>query len=51
MTNFGSLNVEIYCDKVSKTGENFIELCQRKYFNGVKFHRLIKGFMVILLAL
>lgn len=38
--------VEIDCDKVPKTGENFIELCEKKYFNNVSFHRLIKNFMV-----
>ena len=48
ITNFGNFIVEVHCDKVPKTGENFIELCEQKYFNKVKFHRLIKGFMVSL---
>lgn len=46
VTNYGAFTVEIHCDKVPKTGENFIELCEAKYYNKVKFHRLIKGFMV-----
>lgn len=37
---------EIYCDKVPKTGENFIELCEKKFYNNLTFHRLIKNFMV-----
>lgn len=46
ITNYGAFVVEVHCDKVPKTGENFIELCEKKYYKNVKFHRLIKGFMV-----
>ncbi len=46
-TNLGPMVAEIHCEKVPKTGENFIELCENKYYKGLKFHRLIKGFMVI----
>lgn len=46
VTNFGSMKVEIACNLVPKTGENFIELCEHKYYNGVLFHRLIKNFMI-----
>ena len=46
VTNYGAFTVEVECGKVPKTGENFIELCEQKYFNKVLFHRLIKGFMV-----
>jgi len=45
-TNFGKLNVELHCDIVPKTCENFIGLCKKGYYNGTKFHRLIKNFMV-----
>ena len=45
-TNYGNFVAEIHCDKVPKTGENFIELCESKYYKGTKFHRLIKGFMI-----
>ncbi|TNV79970.1 hypothetical protein FGO68_gene2856 [Halteria grandinella] len=46
LTNYGPIQVEIECDRVPKTGENFIELCENGYYKNVKFHRLIKGFMV-----
>lgn len=46
-TNFGDLNVEIHCDMVPMTSENFIGLCNKEYYDGVKFHsRYIKNFMV-----
>eukprot|EP00347_Sterkiella_histriomuscorum_P002172 403369189 len=46
VTNYGTMIIEIHCDRVPKTGENFLELCENKYFKGTKFHRLIKGFMI-----
>jgi len=35
----GNLNLELYCDTVPKTCENFIKLAQKGYFNGTIFHR------------
>ncbi|KAF7492340.1 RING-type E3 ubiquitin-protein ligase PPIL2 [Sarcoptes scabiei] len=46
VTNFGNLNLELYCDKVPRTCDNFILLCNRSYYDNCKFHRLIKNFMV-----
>ncbi|XP_003707279.1 RING-type E3 ubiquitin-protein ligase PPIL2 [Megachile rotundata] len=46
VTNFGSLNLELHCDLVPKTCENFIKLCQSGYYNGIKFHRSIRNFMI-----
>lgn len=46
VTNMGNLNLELHCDKVPKTCDNFMTLCKRGYYDGVKFHRLIKHFMV-----
>lgn len=48
LTNKGPLAVEIQCDKVPKTGENFLELCENGYYKGTKFHRLISNFMVLI---
>lgn len=45
VTNFGNLNLELYCDQVKKTCDNFIGLCRKGYYDNVKFHRLIKHFM------
>ena len=46
VTNLGHLNVELYCDQVPKTCDNFMSLCKKGYYNNTKFHRSIKHFMV-----
>ncbi|XP_014205279.1 peptidyl-prolyl cis-trans isomerase-like 2 [Copidosoma floridanum] len=46
ITNFGALNVELHCDLVPKTCENFLKHCQNGYYNGTKFHRSIRNFMI-----
>jgi len=45
VTNFGALNLELHCDLVPKTCENFIKHCQNGYYDGTKFHRSIRNFM------
>nr|CAD7399038.1 unnamed protein product [Timema cristinae] len=46
ITNFGPLNLELYCDMLPKTCENFLKLSQKGYYNGTKFHRSIRNFMI-----
>lgn len=46
LTNFGPLNLELFCDLVPKTCENFMKHCQNGYYNGTKFFRSIRNFMV-----
>mmetsp|Transcript_36818 Transcript_36818/g.87472 ORF Transcript_36818/g.87472 Transcript_36818/m.87472 type:complete len:600 (+) Transcript_36818:125-1924(+) len=45
-TNLGDLNVELHCDLVPRTCENFLELCEQGYYNSTVFHRSIKSFMI-----
>lgn len=45
-TNLGDLNLELHCDLVPKTCENFLALCEGGYYTGTKFHRSIKNFMI-----
>ncbi|ABO95128.1 predicted protein [Ostreococcus lucimarinus CCE9901] len=45
-TNFGDLNIELHCDKTPRTCENFITLAEKGFYDGVKFHRSIKRFML-----
>ncbi|KAL7051001.1 hypothetical protein ACKWTF_004290 [Chironomus riparius] len=45
-TNFGPLNIELFCNDVPKTCENFLKHCKNGYFNGTKFHRSIRNFMI-----
>ncbi|XP_072024376.1 RING-type E3 ubiquitin-protein ligase PPIL2-like [Amphiura filiformis] len=46
VTNKGVLNVELHCDMVPTTCENFMKLCVNGYYKGTKFHRSIKNFMI-----
>ena len=45
-TNKGTIRVELLESDAPKTTENFITLAERGYYNGVIFHRVIKGFMI-----
>ncbi|RUM67376.1 MAG: peptidylprolyl isomerase [Sulfurospirillum sp.] len=45
-TNRGTITLELYPDIAPKAVENFIKLSQKGYYNGVTFHRVIKGFMI-----
>ncbi|KAJ7227365.1 cyclophilin-like protein [Mycena pura] len=45
-TTLGELKIEIFCEAVPKTSENFLALCASNYYDGCVFHRNIKGFMV-----
>ncbi|MDI6726136.1 MAG: peptidylprolyl isomerase [Smithellaceae bacterium] len=45
-TNLGSIRFELLEDVAPKTTENFILLAKNGYYDGVIFHRVIKGFMV-----
>ncbi|ALC42528.1 CG7747 [Drosophila busckii] len=44
-TNFGPLNLELYCDQVPRACDNFIKHCADGYYNGVLFHRSIRNFI------
>lgn len=41
-TSMGTILLELYVDEAPKTCHNFHELSQRGYYNGTKFHRIIK---------
>ena len=45
-TNKGTIRFELLEDDAPKTTENFRLLAQRGYYDGVIFHRVIKGFMI-----
>ncbi len=45
-TEHGTIEIEFYRDAAPKTVENFVQLAKRGYYNGVIFHRVIKGFMI-----
>lgn len=44
-TNMGTITIEFYGDKAPQTVANFAKLAGQGYYDGTKFHRIIKGFM------
>lgn len=45
-TNFGDITLELFSEDAPKTVENFVKLAESDFYNGTKFHRVIKGFMI-----
>jgi cyclophilin family peptidyl-prolyl cis-trans isomerase len=45
-TNQGDVTVELFDEDAPKTVENFTKLAGDDFYNGVIFHRVIKGFMI-----
>jgi len=45
-TTKGAIEVELYNSDAPKTVANFVGLAEQKYFDGVKFHRIAKGFVL-----
>ena len=44
--DFGVMTAELYPEKAPKTVANFIKLAEGGFFEGLIFHRIIKGFMI-----
>ncbi|MBQ8409423.1 MAG: peptidylprolyl isomerase [Clostridia bacterium] len=44
--NFGEITAELYPEKAPATVENFLGLIKEGFFEGLIFHRVIKGFMI-----
>ncbi len=43
---YGSIKLELYPDKAPETVKNFVSLANSGFYNGLIFHRVIKGFMI-----
>ncbi len=46
MENGDQIKVELYPEIAPNTVRNFISLVKKGYYNGLIFHRVIKGFMI-----
>ncbi|ORY95658.1 peptidyl-prolyl cis-trans isomerase-like 2 [Syncephalastrum racemosum] len=46
VTNLGNINIELHCDRTPRTCHNFILLAKSGYYEGVRFHRSIRNFMI-----
>ncbi|MBS71607.1 MAG: peptidylprolyl isomerase [Thermoplasmata archaeon] len=45
-TSKGNVTIEVFSDKMPITSSNFLDLIDNGYYNGLHFHRVIKGFMI-----
>lgn len=45
-TSHGDIELLLFPDKAPKTVENFEKLARSGFYDGTKFHRVIKGFMI-----
>jgi cyclophilin family peptidyl-prolyl cis-trans isomerase len=45
-TTAGEIEIELFADKTPITVNNFVTLSKKKFYEGVIFHRTIKGFMI-----
>lgn len=44
--DFGTIKMELYPDQAPETVSNFIALANRGFYDGTKFHRVVKDFMI-----
>lgn len=45
-TNKGDISLKLFADLAPVTVANFVNLAKRGFYNGLKFHRVIKEFMI-----
>ncbi len=45
-TNFGAISIDLFKERAPITTQNFIDLAQSGYYDGVVFHRIITDFMM-----
>lgn len=44
--DYGIIKIELYYNETKNTSANFVELARKGFYNGLTFHRVIKGFMI-----
>jgi cyclophilin family peptidyl-prolyl cis-trans isomerase len=45
-TNYGDIVIQLFPKEAPVTVNNFVFLARQGFYDGVKFHRVIKGFMI-----
>lgn len=45
-TNYGTIEIELFDDTMPITAGNFEKLVREGYYDGIKFHRVMDGFMI-----
>ncbi len=44
--DYGNIVIKLYPEEAPKNVKNIIELTNKGFYNGLKFHRIIKGFVI-----
>ena len=44
--DYGTIKLELYPEKAPNTVANFVKLANNGFYNGLKFHRVVKDFMI-----
>ena len=44
--DFGTIKLELYPEMAPQTVSNFVALAQNGFYDGLKFHRIVDGFMI-----
>ena len=44
--NYGTIHLELYRKDAPETVDNFMELAESGFYNGLTFHRIMEGFMM-----
>ena len=45
-TNMGTFKIELFTQEMPITTQNFIDLAEKGFFDGTRFHRVIRDFMI-----
>ena len=45
-TEKGTINLELFADDAPNTVQNFVDLAQKGFYDGLNFHRVINNFMI-----
>jgi len=46
VTNYGRMTVRFFPDRAPATVENFVKLAKEHFYDGTRFHRVVKDFMI-----
>ncbi len=46
MQDGGEMELELYPSKAPETVQNFVDLAEAGFYNGLTFHRIVEGFMI-----
>ena len=44
--DYGTITLELYPDVAPLTVDNFVKLCNERFYDGLTFHRVMSGFMI-----